>query len=342
LLNQPSPKYCLTQQYIKKQFDISTESLVDLQLESPTSVLSNSTYITDDRFVDKEETKKKIIITNYASGHNFENIIRKFLNSYNILANEIKVTQEEKDYIITNYKADEFNLEEFGITSKNVSIEQMVIKKNIVPRAITFAGTIGSGKTTCAKIFEKFLKDNVIDEINELEDHHYILIDRGFKEIEIFTDLIIKDEKSKECLKKQRDLIALKLQNDIIFVNPTKKKQLLKERKQETDFGKNVTKIIYQNYMINMKIIVAKYKKESPMLDYLFKQQAEKLQEEIKDIEEYECHKRIIKELIEGQDIDIVIVKYSIKFTHWAETIEGIKGIAEAIKNIKDNNKFKN
>ncbi|RIB10261.1 hypothetical protein C2G38_2206620 [Gigaspora rosea] len=428
----------IIKQYV---FEKVLESLVDLQLESPTSVLSNSTYITDDRFVDKEETKKKIIITNYASGHNFENIIRKFLNSYNILANEIKVTQgddgidiiatyqnnivliqckniesaisvkiirefessvsrypnslgiivynsekikeisshqklkfgikpEEKDYIITNYKADEFNLEEFGITSKNVSIEQMVIKKNIVPRAITFAGTIGSGKTTCAKIFEKFLKDNgykvkriievsmqipdalnlfyktknglFFQQINELEDHHYILIDRGFKEIEIFTDLIIKDEKSKECLKKQRDLIALKLQNDIIFVNPTKKKQLLKERKQETDFGKNVTKIIYQNYMINMKIIVAKYKKESPMLDYLFKQQAEKLQEEIKDIEEYECHKRIIKELIEGQDIDIVIVKYSIKFTHWAETIEGIKGIAEAIKNIKDNNKFKN
>ncbi|RIB06727.1 hypothetical protein C2G38_2046571 [Gigaspora rosea] len=170
----------------------------------------------------KEEPKKKIIITNYVSGHNFENIIRKVLNSYNILANEIKVTQgddgidiiatyqnnialiqckniesaisikiirefessvsrypnslgiiiynseknkgnkftpkakiwvstskenikvcnekeiveffsikpEEKDYIITNYKADEFNLEEFGITSKNVSIEQIVIKKN--------------------------------------------------------------------------------------------------------------------------------------------------------------------------------------------------------------------
>ncbi|CAG8777931.1 718_t:CDS:1, partial [Gigaspora rosea] len=62
-----------------------------------------------------------------------------------------------------------------------------------------------------------------IDEINELEDYHYVLIDHGFKEIEIFTDLIIKDEKSKEYLKKQCDLIALKLQNDIIFVNPTKK-----------------------------------------------------------------------------------------------------------------------
>ncbi|RIB01216.1 hypothetical protein C2G38_2231530 [Gigaspora rosea] len=40
------------------------------------------------------------------------------------------IKPEEKDYIITNYKADEFNLEEFGITSKNVSIEQMVIKKS--------------------------------------------------------------------------------------------------------------------------------------------------------------------------------------------------------------------
>ncbi|RIB06728.1 hypothetical protein C2G38_2216348 [Gigaspora rosea] len=102
------------------------------------------------------------------------------------------------------------------------------------------------------------------------------------------------------------------------------------------------TKRICLDELNSEKVIVAKYKKELPMLDFLFKQQAEKLQEEIKDIEAYECHKRIIKELIEGQDVDIIIVKYSIKFTHWAETIKGIKGIAEAIKNIKDNNKFKN
>ncbi|CAG8787210.1 6787_t:CDS:2, partial [Gigaspora rosea] len=37
-----------------KQFDISTESSVDIQLESPTSVLSNSTYITDDGFAEKD------------------------------------------------------------------------------------------------------------------------------------------------------------------------------------------------------------------------------------------------------------------------------------------------
>ncbi|RIB01215.1 P-loop containing nucleoside triphosphate hydrolase protein [Gigaspora rosea] len=153
------------------------------------------------------------------------------------------------------------------IIKKTRLIEKSI---TVVPRAITFAGTIGSGKTTCTKIFEKFLKDNgykvkrmievsmqipnalnlfyetknglffqqvitdkykqVIDEINELEDYHYILIDRGFKEIEIFTDLIIKDKKSKEYLKKQRDLIAFKLQNDIIFVNPTKKTAI--ERKK--------------------------------------------------------------------------------------------------------------
>ncbi|CAG8787533.1 23202_t:CDS:2, partial [Gigaspora rosea] len=303
----------------------------------------------------------------------------------------IKVCNEkEKVEVIKELFTDEFNLEEFGITSKNVSIEQMFIKKHkklndfykkfeefkkitekivkntklieksitVVPRAITFAETIEVSmqipdalnlfyETKNELFFQQVITDKykqVIDEINELEDYYYILIDCGFKEIEIFTDLIIKDEKSKKYLKKTI--------------------------KQETDFGKNVAKIIYQNYMINMKsifqtyiqnndtyickdccklkecndenFIVAKYKKESSMLDYLFKQQAKKLQEEIKDIEEYECHKRIIKELIESQDIDIVIAKYSITFTHWAETIERIKQIAEAIKNIKDNNKFKN
>ncbi|RIB13242.1 hypothetical protein C2G38_2041128 [Gigaspora rosea] len=102
------------------------------------------------------------------------------------------------------------------------------------------------------------------------------------------------------------------------------------------------TKCICLDELNSEKVIVAKYKKELPMLNYLFKQQAEKLQEKIKDIEEYECHKRIIKELTEGQNVGIVIVKYSVKFTHCAKTIEGIKEIAKAIKNIKDNNKFKN
>ncbi|RIB22439.1 hypothetical protein C2G38_2173896 [Gigaspora rosea] len=54
LLNQPSPKYCLTQQYIKKQFDILTKSSVNIQLESSTLVLSNSTCITDNGFVEKD------------------------------------------------------------------------------------------------------------------------------------------------------------------------------------------------------------------------------------------------------------------------------------------------
>ncbi|CAG8777929.1 717_t:CDS:2, partial [Gigaspora rosea] len=67
------------------------------------------------------------------------------------------------------------------------------------------------------------------------------------------------------------------------------------------------TKRICLDELNSEKVIVAKYKKELPMLDFLFKQQAEKLQEEIKDIEAYECHKRIIKELIEGQDVDIII-----------------------------------
>jgi hypothetical protein len=40
------------------------------------------------------------------------------------------IEPEKKDFVITNYKADEFNLEEFGITSKNVSIGKMVIRNN--------------------------------------------------------------------------------------------------------------------------------------------------------------------------------------------------------------------
>ncbi|CAG8543166.1 14729_t:CDS:2 [Gigaspora margarita] len=57
ILNKPSPKYCLTRQYIKKQYDILSESSIDIQIVSPISVHSNSTYITDDGFVVKDSQK---------------------------------------------------------------------------------------------------------------------------------------------------------------------------------------------------------------------------------------------------------------------------------------------
>ncbi|CAG8838304.1 3977_t:CDS:2, partial [Gigaspora margarita] len=191
------------------------------------------------------------------------NIIKDFFKNIEL--------EEKKDYIITNFKADEFNFEEFF--GKNVTIGKMVIKKNssnqqkkiekIDPRVVTFARTIGSGKTTEAKLFEKYLKDKgykvyriievlmqvpkalkifyetknalffqqviinkykqVIDKINEMDDYDYIIIDRGYKEIEIFTEINIKDKKTKNYLREQLGLIKLKHRNDIIYVRSEKK-----------------------------------------------------------------------------------------------------------------------
>ncbi|CAG8473957.1 39712_t:CDS:1 [Gigaspora margarita] len=76
------------------------------------------------------------------------------------------------------------------------------------------------------------------------------------------------------------------------------------------------------------------------MSDVLFKQHVKKLYKEIENIEGEECEQRIIKDLLEGQDADIIIVKYLTKFGYLTNSIEGIEKIAKAIKNVKDNNKF--
>ncbi|CAG8473975.1 39713_t:CDS:2, partial [Gigaspora margarita] len=137
-------------------------------------------------------------------------------------------------------KTNDFNkkYEEF----KKISEKYIKKKETItaVPRVITISGTIGSGKTTKAKHLEKHLKSlgykvyriveqviinkykQVIDEINEIYDYHYIIIDRGFKEIEIFTEINIKDEKIRDYLKKQIELIKLNYYNDVIHVRPKK------------------------------------------------------------------------------------------------------------------------
>ncbi|CAG8667089.1 36977_t:CDS:2, partial [Gigaspora margarita] len=192
----------------------------------------------------KKKIKKKFLVN---SRIEIVNSIKEFFN----------IELEEKNYIITNYKADKFNLEEFGITFKNVTIGKMydkfkkISKKltklieeaiNVVPKVLTITRAIRSEKTTKAKHLEKYLKKEgykvyrmtkvlmqvsevlktfyktknaiffqqviinkykqVIDEINEMNDYDYIIIDHGFKKIKIFTEINIKDKKIKDYLKK--------------------------------------------------------------------------------------------------------------------------------------------
>ncbi|CAG8482601.1 9146_t:CDS:10 [Gigaspora margarita] len=116
------------------------------------------------------------------------------------------------------------------------------------PKVIIFAGAIGSGKTTLAKLYEKYLADKglvvyrmkevslqipeeleifyetknslffqtviinkykeLFKEINEISGYDYIFIDRSPKEIEIFINVNHFDEKIKNYLKKEQNSIT--------------------------------------------------------------------------------------------------------------------------------------
>ncbi|RIB01218.1 hypothetical protein C2G38_2033571 [Gigaspora rosea] len=121
LLNQPSPKYRLTRQYIKKQFDISTESSVDLQLESPTSVLSNSTYITDDGFVEKDSQEfgsnsQEFCLQELKSNlQNFKQQKSKYIIKQNGLVKEDKISFSDEELRIDDY--DDLPTEEEALKS---------------------------------------------------------------------------------------------------------------------------------------------------------------------------------------------------------------------------------
>ncbi|KAF0559873.1 penicillin-binding protein [Gigaspora margarita] len=103
--------------------------------------------------------KIPIIITNYASEHNFESSIQKVLNSFNILANKIKVTQED----------DEINI--IAIYKNNIVLIQCIIVYNsekikgnkFIPKARIWASTSKQNIKICNKkeivqIIEDFFK----------------------------------------------------------------------------------------------------------------------------------------------------------------------------------------
>ncbi|KAF0476689.1 cytidylate kinase [Gigaspora margarita] len=96
ILKKASLNYCVTCQYIKKQFlqtennyNISSESLIDVRLESPTSIHSYSTYITDDEFVEKDQVP------------NNESLKTRYIFKQNEIVNSDKI----------NFSDDEMQLE---------------------------------------------------------------------------------------------------------------------------------------------------------------------------------------------------------------------------------------
>ncbi|RIB17240.1 hypothetical protein C2G38_2187871 [Gigaspora rosea] len=143
---------------------------------------------------------------------------------------------------------DELNLDELKELRKKFEeikkITEASFKKRkctVVPKAIILARTEIFYETKNGLFFQQVVIDKykeVIDKNNGLEDFHYVLIDCGFKEIEIFSDILIEDKKSKKYLEKQRNLIDLKLQNKVIFVNSTKKNYHQKKEREKLILGK--------------------------------------------------------------------------------------------------------
>ncbi|RIB22438.1 hypothetical protein C2G38_2033569 [Gigaspora rosea] len=118
----------------------------------------------------KEEPKKRwIIITNYASGLNFKNIIRKVLNLYNILANEIKVTQGDNGIDIIAIYQNNIALIQCKNIESAISVKIIREFESSVLRYPNFLGIIvynskknkGNKLTPKAKIWVSTLKENI-------------------------------------------------------------------------------------------------------------------------------------------------------------------------------------
>ncbi|CAG8502053.1 8330_t:CDS:10 [Gigaspora rosea] len=286
-LNKPQPHYQLTWKYIRKQFNNLSEYSVDILLESPISVQSNSIYTTDEefsknnyiikqngiveenniifsdeelkmddsdeeylptedkalnsyekaklelkelhfvcfqegfkKFLDGKEClfKTAIYFTildddkvsklvepnnnndyyNYTSGYEFEKILRKILKVNRILANEVKITQGDNEIdIIAIYKKNTILIQ----CKRYKSAIGVTVIRDFESAISQFPNSLEQIiKTKNGLFFQQVITNKykqVIDEINELEDYYYVLIDRGFKEIEIFQIFLLKMKKAK-------------------------------------------------------------------------------------------------------------------------------------------------
>ncbi|CAG8823749.1 26800_t:CDS:1 [Gigaspora margarita] len=166
-----------------------------------------------------------------------------------------------------------FELDE--LSTSELHILQKALQKKLKtkqPKVKIFAGTIGSGKTTLAKLYEKYLVDKgyvvrriqevslqipeeleifyktknslffqchiiekyreMIKEINHMTDCDYILFDRGPKEIEIFTNVNTTDDEIIEYLKKRHSKITPILFDDCEEIYVRPEKQVSIERKK--------------------------------------------------------------------------------------------------------------
>ncbi|CAG8723946.1 14743_t:CDS:2, partial [Gigaspora rosea] len=188
----------------------------------------------------------------------------------------IKKNSSNQSTNLTNYH--QIIQQYFEISEKRKLSDILDSKEELIEFSFAFAGAIGLDKTTIAKHFERYLKDEgykvyrmtkvsmlvpdaleifydtknalffqqvfinkykeVVDEINKIDNCDYIIIDRGFKEIKIFTEGNIKDEKIKDYLRKQFELIKLKYHNDVIYVKP-EKETVIKRKKSRNQFWKN-------------------------------------------------------------------------------------------------------
>ncbi|RIB05157.1 hypothetical protein C2G38_2220468 [Gigaspora rosea] len=118
-LNKPQPHYQLTWRYIRKQFNNLSEYSVDILLESYISVQSNSTYTTDEGFVENnfqefEPISRDFISQEFNSNlNNFENknkyIIKQngIVEENNVIFSdeELKIDDSDKEYLPTEDKA---------------------------------------------------------------------------------------------------------------------------------------------------------------------------------------------------------------------------------------------
>ncbi|CAG8835805.1 10455_t:CDS:1, partial [Gigaspora margarita] len=166
-----------------------------------------------------------------------------------------------------NFDLDELSISELHILQKAL---QKKLKTKL-PKMKIFAGAIGSGKTTLAKLYEKYLVDKgyvvrriqkvsfqipeeleifyktknslffqchiiekyreMIKEINHMTNCDYILFDRGPKEIKIFTNVNTTDDEIIAYLNKRHSRITPIIFDDCEEIYVRPEKQVFIERK---------------------------------------------------------------------------------------------------------------